>query len=408
MLDIKPFACIRPAKAMADKTAALPYDVYNKQEAKEYLHDKPYSFLRIDRAETAFEDDFDMYSDEVYKKAGELLEQDIKAGIYIKDEEEAYYIYELTMEGRSQSGIAGCASIDDYLENRIKRHENTRVDKELDRIRHIEALSAQTGAIFLAYRSSEPLKSIINEKKQELCLYDFISDDEVRHRVWKISDAKSISLIKDIFAGMKAAYIADGHHRAASAVKAGLARRKNLSQKAEESDYFLSVLFDEEDLSILPYNRAVKDLAGLSKAEFLNKLSLEFNIQRVEEAYQPVNKKTFGMYIDKTWYRLAAKQAEGLGLVEALDVSILEAKVLNPILGIKDLRTDSRIGFIGGIKGLKALENLVDSKEMAAAFSLYPTSIKELFAVADAGLLMPPKSTWFEPKLRSGIFIHKI
>jgi len=368
MLDIKPFACIRPAKAMADKTAALPYDVYNKQEAKEYLQDKPYSFLRIDRAETAFEDDFDMYSDEVYKKAGELLEQDIKAGIYIKDEEEAYYIYELTMEGRSQSGIAGCASIDDYLENRIKRHENTRVDKELDRIRHIEALSAQTGAIFLAYRSSKPLKSIINEKKQELCLYDFISDDEVRHRVWKISDAKSISLIKDIFAGMKAAYIADGHHRAASAVKAGLARRKNLSQKAEESDYFLSVLFDEEELSILPYNRAVKDLAGLSKAEFLNKLSLEFNIQRVEEAYQPVNKKTFGMYIDKTWYRLAAKQAEGLGLVEALDVSILEAKVLNPILGIKDLRTDSRIGFIGGIKGLKALENLVDSKEMPSAF----------------------------------------
>ena len=408
MLNIKPFACVRPTKDMAKKTAALPYDVYNRKEAKAYVKDKPYSFLRIDRPETAFDEDFDMYSEEAYKKAKELLEGDMEAGIYIKDNEEAYYIYELTMDSRSQSGIVACASIDDYVENRIKKHENTRVQKELDRIRHIDTLSAQTGAIFLAYKSCAGLKNIIANKKKEQPLYDFTSDDKVKHRVWKIADAQTINNIKEAFAKMEGAYIADGHHRASSAVKVGLERRKAKDYVAGgESDYFLSVLFDEEELYIMPYNRVVKDLAGLSKDEFLEKLKADFNIQRLEAAFEPDEAKTFGMYIDKSWYKLELKNKESKGIIEDLDVSILEESVLKPILNIQNTRTDDRIVFVGGIRGLKELEMMVDSG-MAVAFSMYPTSIGELIGVADANLLMPAKSTWFEPKLMSGIFIHEI
>ena len=408
MLNIKPFACVRPTKDMAKRTAALPYDVYNRKEAKAYVKDKPYSFLRIDRPETAFDEDFDMYSDEAYKKAKELLEGDIEAKIYIKDNEEAYYIYELTMDSRSQSGIVACAAIDDYVENRIKKHENTRVQKELDRIRHIDTLSAQTGAIFLAYKSCDVLKDIIANKKKEATLYDFTSDDGVKHRVWKIADAKTIDEVKKAFAKMESAYIADGHHRASSAVKVGLERRNAKNYvKDGESDYFLSVLFDEEELYIMPYNRVVKDLAGLDKAEFFEKLKSDFEIQKLDREFQPDTEKTFGMYIDKTWYKLDLKNKESRGIIEDLDVSILEDKVLRPVLNIQNTRTDDRIVFVGGIRGLKELEMMVDSG-MAVAFSMYPTSIGELISVADAGLLMPAKSTWFEPKLMSGIFIHEI
>ncbi len=408
MLNIRPFACVRPAKDMAKKTAALPYDVYNRKEAKAYVKDKPYSFLRIDRPETAFDEDFDMYSDEAYQKAKELLNKDIESGIYIKDNDEAYYIYELTMGSRSQNGIVACASIDDYAQNRIKKHENTRVQKELDRIRHIDTLSAQTGAIFLAYKSCDVLKDIIANKKKEATLYDFTSDDGVKHRVWKIADAKTIDEVKKAFAKMESAYIADGHHRASSAVKVGLERRNAENYvKDGESDYFLSVLFDEEELYIMPYNRVVKDLAGLDKAEFFEKLKSDFDIQKLDREFQPDTEKTFGMYIDKTWYKLDLKNKESRGIIEDLDVSILEDKVLRPVLNIQNTRTDDRIVFVGGIRGLKELEMMVDSG-MAVAFSMYPTSIGELISVADAGLLMPAKSTWFEPKLMSGIFIHEI
>ena len=408
MLNIKPFACVRPTKDMAKKTAALPYDVYNRKEAKAYVKDKPYSFLRIDRPETAFDEDFDMYSDEAYQKAKELLNKDIESGIYIKDNDEAYYIYELTMGSRSQNGIVACASIDDYAQNRIKKHENTRVQKELDRIRHIDTLSAQTGAIFLAYKSCDVLKDIIANKKKEATLYDFTSDDGVKHRVWKIADAKTIDEVKKAFAKMESAYIADGHHRASSAVKVGLERRNAENYvKDGESDYFLSVLFDEEELYIMPYNRVVKDLAGLDKAEFFEKLKSDFDIQKLDREFQPDTEKTFGMYIDKTWYKLDLKNKESRGIIEDLDVSILEDKVLRPVLNIQNTRTDDRIVFVGGIRGLKELEMMVDSG-MAVAFSMYPTSIGELISVADAGLLMPAKSTWFEPKLMSGIFIHEI
>lgn len=408
MLNIRPFACVRPAEDMAKKTAALPYDVYNRKEAKAYVKDKPYSFLRIDRPETAFDEDFDMYSDEAYQKAKELLSKDIESGIYIKDNDEAYYIYELTMGSRSQNGIVACASIDDYAQNRIKKHENTRVQKELDRIRHIDTLSAQTGAIFLAYKSCDVLKDIIANKKKEATLYDFTSDDGVKHRVWKIADVKTIDEVKKEFAKMESAYIADGHHRASSAVKVGLERRNAENYvKDGESDYFLSVLFDEEELYIMPYNRVVKDLAGLDKAEFFEKLKSDFDIQKLDREFQPDTEKTFGMYIDKTWYKLDLKNKESRGIIEDLDVSILEDKVLRPVLNIQNTRTDDRIVFVGGIRGLKELEMMVDSG-MAVAFSMYPTSIGELISVADAGLLMPAKSTWFEPKLMSGIFIHEI
>ena len=408
MLNIRPFVCVRPAEDMAKKTAALPYDVYNRKEAKAYVKDKPYSFLRIDRPETAFDEDFDMYSDEAYQKAKELLNKDIESGIYIKDNDEAYYIYELTMDSRSQNGIVACASIDDYAQNRIKKHENTRVQKELDRIRHIDTLSAQTGAIFLAYKSCDVLKDIIANKKKEATLYDFTSDDGVKHRVWKIADVKTIDEVKKAFAKMESAYIADGHHRASSAVKVGLERRNAENYvKDGESDYFLSVLFDEEELYIMPYNRVVKDLAGLDKAEFFEKLKSDFDIQKLDREFQPDTEKTFGMYIDKTWYKLDLKNKESRGIIEDLDVSILEDKVLRPVLNIQNTRTDDRIVFVGGIRGLKELEMMVDSG-MAVAFSMYPTSIGELISVADAGLLMPAKSTWFEPKLMSGIFIHEI
>lgn len=408
MLNIRPFACVRPGEDMAKKTAALPYDVYNRKEAKAYVKDKPYSFLRIDRPETAFNEDFDMYSDEAYQKAKELLNKDIESGIYIKDNDEAYYIYELTMGSRSQNGIVACASIDDYAQNRIKKHENTRVQKELDRIRHIDTLSAQTGAIFLAYKSCDVLKDIIANKKKEATLYDFTSDDGVKHRVWKIADVKTIDEVKKAFAKMESAYIADGHHRASSAVKVGLERRNAENYVKEgESDYFLSVLFDEEELYIMPYNRVVKDLAGLDKAEFFEKLKSDFDIQKLDREFQPDTEKTFGMYIDKTWYKLDLKNKESRGIIEDLDVSILEDKVLRPVLNIQNTRTDDRIVFVGGIRGLKELEMMVDSG-MAVAFSMYPTSIGELISVADAGLLMPAKSTWFEPKLMSGIFIHEI
>ena len=408
MLNIRPFACVRPAEDMAKKTAALPYDVYNRKEAKAYVKDKPYSFLRIDRPETAFDEDFDMYSDEAYQKAKELLNKDIESGIYIKDNDEAYYIYELTMGSRSQNGIVACASIDDYAQNRIKKHENTRVQKELDRIRHIDTLSAQTGAIFLAYKSCDVLKDIIANKKKESTLYDFTSDDSVKHRVWKIADVKTIDEVKKAFAKMESAYIADGHHRASSAVKVGLERRNAENYvKDGESDYFLSVLFDEEELYIMPYNRVVKDLAGLDKAEFFEKLKSDFDIQKLDREFQPDTEKTFGMYIDKTWYKLDLKNKESRGIIEDLDVSILEDKVLRPVLNIQNTRTDDRIVFVGGIRGLKELEMMIDSG-MAVAFSMYPTSIGELISVADAGLLMPAKSTWFEPKLMSGIFIHEI
>lgn len=411
MAAVKPFICIRPAKENAAKVASLPYDVYNRKEACAAVAGNPVSFLNIDRAETQFSDDVDTYADCVYEKARELLDTQIAEGVYVTDAGDHYYLYELTMDGRSQTGIVACSSIDDYVNGVVKKHENTREDKELDRIRHVDTVNAQTGPIFLAYRQNETLKAIVAEEKAKPVLYDFVSDDGIRHRVWKIDDPAQTAAIEAAFAAIPATYIADGHHRAASAVKVGLKRRaENPGYTGEEPfNYFLSVLFPDEELMILPYNRVVKDLNGMSREQFFEAVKGKFELEEIgKEPYAPVEKGTFGMYLDNTWYALKVlPQYRSTDPVKGLDVSILQDQLLGPVLGIGDPRTDKRIDFIGGIRGLKELERRV-REDMEIAFSMYPTSIEELLAVADAGLLMPPKSTWFEPKLRSGLFIHKL
>lgn len=411
MAVVKPFICIRPAKENAAKVASLPYDVYNRKEACAAVAGNPVSFLNIDRAETQFSDDVDTYADCVYEKARELLDTQIAEGVYVTDAGDHYYLYELTMDGRSQTGIVACSSIDDYVNGVVKKHENTREDKELDRIRHVDTVNAQTGPIFLAYRQNETLKAIVAEEKAKPVLYDFVSDDGIRHRVWKIDDPAQTAAIEAAFAAIPATYIADGHHRAASAVKVGLKRRaENPGYTGEEPfNYFLSVLFPDEELMILPYNRVVKDLNGMSREQFFEAVKGKFELEEIgKEPYALAEKGTFGMYLDNTWYALKVlPQYRSADPVKGLDVSILQDQLLGPVLGIGDPRTDKRIDFIGGIRGLKELERRV-REDMEIAFSMYPTSIKELLAVADAGLLMPPKSTWFEPKLRSGLFIHKL
>lgn len=410
MATVKPFVCVRPNENVADKVAALPYDVYNRQEAKEAVKGNPLSFLNIDRAETQFDDSVDIYAPEVYAKAKELLDGMIADKTFITDEDKAYYVYELTMDGRSQTGIVACASIDDYADNVIKKHENTRADKEEDRIRHVDTCSAQTGPIFLTYRANEIINEKVAAAKRQKALYDFISDDGIRHIVWKIADTESVAAIQDAFAGIHEIYIADGHHRAASAVKVGFKRRaENPSYTgSEEFNFFLSVLFPDEQLMIMDYNRVVKDLNGLTEAEFMDKLAELFEVKACDTQVKPSKKGDIGMYLGQKWYLLMAKEAiKSDDPVDGLDVAILQNNVLTPILGIDDPRTDKRIDFIGGIRGLSELERRVNT-DMKAAFAMYPTSIAELFAVADAGRLMPPKSTWFEPKLRSGIFIHQI
>ena len=411
MAVVKPFICIRPAKEHAAEVAALPYDVYNRKEACAAVKGNPLSFLNIDRAETQFSDDVDTYADCVYEKARELLDSQIADGIYVTDAGDHYYLYELTMDGRSQTGIVACCSIDDYVNGVIKKHENTREEKELDRIRHVDTVNAQTGPIFLAYRQNIALKEIVAEEKTKPALYDFVSDDGIRHRVWRIDGADRTDAIEAAFAAIPSTYIADGHHRAASAVKVGLKRRtKHPGYTGEEPfNYFLSVLFPDEELMILPYNRVVRDLNGMNTEQFFEKLKEKFELEEIgKEPYAPVQKGTFGMYLDGTWYALKIlPQYRSADPVKGLDVSILQDHLLAPVLGIGDPRTDQRIDFIGGIRGLKELERRV-GEDMEVAFSMYPTSIEELLSVADAGLLMPPKSTWFEPKLRSGLFIHRL
>ena len=411
MAVIRPFQGVRPAKELASSIAALPYDVYDREEAREVVDKNPLSFLKIDRAETQFTPDTDMYSQPVYDRARDTLEEMIQDGSFVRDEDPCYYIYALTMNGRTQTGLVGCASIDDYMENRIKKHENTREDKELDRTRHVDTLSAQTGPIFLAYHARPELDTMIAAVKLTAPLYDFISEDSVRHQVWKISSTEDIIQIAHIFEGIDNIYIADCHHRAASAVKAGLKRRKEHPgfSGEEEFNYFLSVLFPAEELHIYDYNRVVADLNGYAFDDFLDLLRSGFDITDMGyEVCRPACKGEIGLYGNGRWYRLTANpHLFSEDPVNRLDVSVLQNVVLGPLLNIRDPKTDSRIRFVGGIRGLDVLAEAVDKAGDGAAFAMYPTSMEELLAVADAGLLMPPKSTWFEPKLRSGFFIHQ-
>lgn len=411
MAIFKPFKGIRPNEQDVKDVAALPYDVYNREEAYDIVKDNPKTFLRIDRPETSFSKDTSMYSDEVYAKAKELLQKDIENGTYIKDQQPCYYLYELTMGNRSQTGIVGCGSIDDYLNNVIKKHENTRKEKEQDRIRHVDTCNAQTGPIFLACRDSETLDQIFNQIKQQAPIYDFVSKEDIGQRCWKISDQEIMEKISKFFKETNQLYIADGHHRAASAVQVGLNRREQMGTYTgqEEFNFFLSVVFPKNQLQILPYYRVVKDTNGLSKEEFFDKIKSDFEITNMNhQAVEPQEPLSFGCFIDNQWYLLKAKpHIYSNDPVKGLDVAILQDYLLNPILGIKDPTTDSRIDFVGGIRGVKELEKRCH-EDMQIAFSTYPTSMEQLFNVADANLLMPPKSTWFEPKLYSGLFIHEL
>lgn len=410
MALIKPFECVRPNEKDAARVAALPYDVYNRQEAVCEVKREPLSFLKIDRAETQFDDSTDTYAPEVYAKAKELFEEALADKTFITDTDKTYYIYALTMEKRTQTGIVACASIDDYLNNVIKKHENTRADKEVDRITHVDTLSAQTGPIFLAYRADSVINDAVKKTKENKALYDFISPDGIRHQVWKMTDITLVENVRKAFEGIDSVYIADGHHRAASAVKVGLKRRQENPGYTgnEEFNYFLSVLFPDEELMILPYNRVVKDLNGYTQEEFLNKIKEKFDIAESDKQVSPDKKGTFGMYLGGKWYKLTAhKDIMSDDPVDGLDVAVLQDNLLAPVLGIGDPKTDKRIDFVGGIRGLSELEKRC-REDCVVAFSMYATSIAELFAVADAGKLMPPKSTWFEPKLRSGLFIHRI
>lgn len=411
MADIRPFCAYRPAPGLERKTAALPYDVYSREEAAMEVSRNPDSFLAIDRAETGLPPETDTYADEVYERAARLLRSRIEEGKFVRDSSPCYYLYELTMEGRSQTGIVACASIDDYSRNVIKKHENTRADKEMDRIRHVDACDMQTGPIFLAYRSDAALAQLVSERKKEAPVCDFVSEDGIGHKVWVIAGKNDVAAIRERLGRLNAVYIADGHHRCASAVRVGLMRREACPGYTgeEEFNYFLSVLFPDEELRIMDYNRVVKDLNGYSPEDFLNKISENFQVERAGSvAFRPDRKGRFGMYLRDTWYILSAKEHILSGdAVKGLDVSLLQDHLLAPVLGIQDPRSDKRIDFVGGIRGLEELERRVHT-DAAAAFSLYPTSMGELFAVADAGRLMPPKSTWFEPKLRSGLFLHDL
>ena len=406
MADLRPFNAYMPAVGMEDKIAALPYDVYNREESKVVVAANPDSFLRIDRAETNFPDDVDTYADVVYAKANELIQDWIKAGKFVSAGKPMYYLYQEIMDGRPQTGIVAAASVKDYENNIIKKHENTLAAKEADRIRHIDTTNMQTGPIFLAFRSNSDIDAFLTKKTSEKPHFDFISEDGIGHKVWLIDEPVDIDFITAEFGKMNAIYIADGHHRCASACKVGA--KRHTDGQVKESDYFLSVLFPENQLKIMDYNRVVKDLNGYDVPEFLEELETYFTIGASDIPVKPAKKGRCGMYLDGQWYSLELKSEWfDSDPVEGLDVSILQKYVLDGMLDIKDPKNDKRIDFVGGIRGLEELERRcgVDCK---VAFAMYPTDITELFAVADAGRLMPPKSTWFEPKLRSGLFLHDI
>ncbi|WP_304508436.1 DUF1015 domain-containing protein [Anaerotignum sp.] len=414
MATIRPFMGIRPQAEYAKDVAALPYDVMNSEEAREMVKGKPYSFLHIDKAEVDLPEEIDIYSDAVYEKAKENLDNMIAKGIFTQDLLPNLYIYQLTMNGKSQTGLVACTSIDEYLNGIIKKHELTRADKEADRIRHVDTLNANTGPIFLAYKNNEMAKVIIEGwKTANKPEYDFVSEDGIGHTVWVMDSDTEIGILVDSFRKVENFYIADGHHRNASAVKVGLKRRERneLYTGDEEYNYYLSVLFPADELKIMDYNRIVKDLNGHTEEEFLSLLTSKFEVTPYlgKGQLHPENPHQFGMYLAGKWFSLTTKkEAISDDPVLGLDVSILQKEVLEPLLAIGDPRTDKRIDFVGGIRGLAELEKRVDSGEMKLAFSLFPTSMDELMNVADAGLIMPPKSTWFEPKLRSGLFLHDL
>ncbi len=413
MAIFKPFKAIRPLPEYAAKVAALPYDVMNSAEAAEMVKGNPYSFLHVDKAEIDLPADTGLYSEQVYLKASENLNKLVTDGICRQDEEPKFYIYRQIMNGRSQTGLVGCVSIDDYINSIIKKHELTRADKEADRINHVDYCDANTGPIFLTYRPQSEIASLLSAwKESNEPVYDFVTDDGIANTVWVVDCPETVKKIAELFAAVDYLYIADGHHRAASAVKVGLKRREQFPDfdGNEEFNFFLAVLFDCDELEIMDYNRVIKDLNGNTEEQFIEKIREKFDVEPAgDSAYKPESAHTFGMLLGGKWYKLTAKGGtfNADDPVEALDVSILQNNLISPVLGIDDPRTDKRIDFVGGIRGLGELERRA-SEDMCLAFSMYPTTLKELMDIADAGQIMPPKSTWFEPKLLSGLFIHKL
>ncbi len=413
MAVFRPFKAVRPVSEFASKVAALPYDVMNSKEAAEMVKGNPYSFLHVDKAEIDLPEGTDLYSEQVYLKAKENLEKLVSDGVCEQDCESRFYIYRQIMNGRAQTGLVGCVSIDDYINNVIKKHELTRADKEADRINHVDYCDANTGPIFLTYRPQEKVAAILGEwTKSHAPVYDFVTDDGIGNTVWVIDCPETTAEIAKLFEGVDYLYIADGHHRAASAVKVGLKRREQNPDYngSEEFNFFLAVLFDCNELEIMDYNRVMKDLNGNTEEEFIAKISGKFTVEKVgAEAYKPAEAHTFGMLLGGEWYKVTAKEGtfDSSDPVASLDVSILQNNLISPVLGIDDPRTDKRIDFVGGIRGLGELERRAKD-DMCLAFSMYPTTLRELMDIADAGQLMPPKSTWFEPKLLSGLFIHKL
>jgi len=411
MTRVKAFRALRPVAGYADKIADLPYDVMNSDEARVMVRDKPLSFLHVDKAEIDLDPGINIYDDAVYEKAKSNFRQLRSSGKMQKDESEFYYIYQLTMDGRAQTGIVACPSVDDYLNNTIKKHELTRADKEADRIRHVDILDANTGPIFLTHRPDKTLSKITSAwMKSHDSIFSFVQGN-VKHEGWIVDSRETIDKIASCFKAIPALYIADGHHRCASAVKVAQKRREaNPGYSGdEEFNYFLAVIFPSDELTIFDYNRLVKDLNGLKENEFLEKVRLAFDVEKASGVVKPRAKHEFGLFLKNAWYRLKAKNGiwDDNDPVERLDVSVLQNQLLKPILGIDDPRTDKRIDFVGGIRGLGELEKRVKG-DMAAAFSMYPTTLDDLMAIADAGKIMPPKSTWFEPKLLSGLFIHDL
>ena len=411
MAVVRPFRAVRPKKEFAEKIAALPYDVMNSEEARAAVQGNPLSFLHVDKAEVDLPVGTDLYSDAVYAKARENLLH-LEKAYCLKEREPKFYLYRQIMNGRAQTGLVGCVSADDYQNNVIKKHEHTRADKEADRIRHVDICDANTGPIFLTYRSSEAVDRVIARYLKNAPEYDFTTAEGVRNTVWVIDVPEDMEALQQAFAKIPALYIADGHHRAASAVRVAEMRRaaKPDYTGREEFNFFLAVLFQSDELAIMDYNRVLKDLNGHTVPELLSLLEEKFVVTPVgQAAYHPEKKHTFGMFTDGVWYRLEAKKPfiDDSDPVARLDVSILQNEVIEPIFGISDPRTDKRIDFVGGIRGLGELERRASS-DMKLAFSMFPTGLDDLMAIADAGLVMPPKSTWFEPKLLSGLFIHPL
>lgn len=408
MAIIKPFKALRPQAQLAKQIASKPYDVLNSQEAKVETQGNPNSFLHITKSEIDLPESVDIHDMQVYEKAKENLEAFVKRDLLFREAKECYYIYQLIMNGRSQTGLVGVSSVDDYENDIIKKHEFTRPEKEQDRINHIKTTGAQTGNVFLAYRSHEGIDALIEKwKTTKSPVYDFTADDNIQHTIWIVNDEKAVEEIAGLFEKeVPCTYIADGHHRAASAAKV----RKAIGSDAKEgANYFLTTLFPSNQLYIMDYNRLAKDLNGLSAAAFLKRLEEKFEVAPAPGQVHPAGLHEFGMYLAGTWYKLTSKPGtyteDPIGI---LDVSVLQNNVLDELLGISDPRTDKRIDFVGGIRGLGELEKRVNGGEWAVAFSLYPVSIDQLFAIADTGNVMPPKSTWFEPKLRDGLLTHLI